>query len=299
MRKGIILGNGINSRIGVDLLSAEKIRTRFIRNIRRYMPLFEASFDKEFEVDDIINRLYASKKQGIESLASIIYEYISNAIDDGWSINYDIRLQDLLTCMAITSIFLDSNGKIEAKYKKDKLPKLLNYDFIYTLNYYEFWDEKNMTKPLHGHIDLNAINSDTNMLVSVPRMNIVRYKAAVDELAKNNKIQVVDLEKIIFSPSTISKNQLICVEGLHPSDKLFLAEDLRILEHRTLYDELKEVDELDIFGMSPDGDDGIISIINTRKKVRVFVYNKLTNGETEKWKKKLVGDYDLLDSDEI
>ena len=58
----------------------------------------------------------------------------------------------------------------------------------------------------------------------------------------------------------------------------------------------KNVDELDIFGMSPYGDDSLIHIINTKLKVRVFIYNKDSNHETREWMRKLTCPYELLDS---
>lgn len=299
MKKGIILGNGINNRIGIDSFFLEQIRRRFVENIRRYMPLFEASFDKCFDEAEMVDELISSTNWGIETLSGIVYEYISKQFGDKWSVNDDIRLQDLLTCIAITTIFLDRYGKRRVSYKEDKLPDFTRYDSVFTLNYYEFWDKENITKPLHGHVDLNKISEDTDMIVSIPRMRYKKYKTTVDELAKENKVQMIDLGEVIFAPSTVDKNHLICVEGLYPSNKLFPAEDLFLQNPKTLYKELEEIDEIDIFGVSPYGDDSIIDIINTRKKVRVFVYNKASSKETKDWEDKLTGNYEIFDSSMI
>lgn len=299
MKKGIILGNGINNRIGIDSFSLEQIRRRFVENIRRYMPLFEASFDKCFDEAEMVDELISSTNWGIETLSGIVYEYISKQFGDKWSVNDDIRLQDLLTCIAITTIFLDRYGKRRVSYQEDKLPDFTRYDSVFTLNYYEFWDKENIAKPLHGHVDLNKISEDTDMIVSIPRMRYKKYKTTVDELAKENKVQMIDLGEVIFAPSTVDKNHLICVEGLYPSNKLFPAEDLFLPNPKTLYKELEEIDEIDIFGVSPYGDDSIIDIINTRKKVRVFVYNKASSKETKDWEDKLTGNYEIFDSSMI
>ena len=299
MKKGIILGNGINNRIGIDSFSLEQIRRRFVENIRRYMPLFEASFDKCFDEAEMVDELISSTNWGIETLSGIVYEYISKQFGDKWSVNDDIRLQDLLTCIAITTIFLDRYGKRRVSYQVDKLPDFTRYDSVFTLNYYEFWDKENIAKPLHGHVDLNKISEDTDMIVSIPRMRYKKYKTTVDELAKENKVQMIDLGEVIFAPSTVDKNHLICVEGLYPSNKLFPAEDLFLPNPKTLYKKLEEIDEIDIFGVSPYGDDSIIDIINTRKKVRVFVYNKASSKETKDWEDKLTGNYEIFDSSMI
>ena len=299
MKKGIILGNGINNRIGIESFSLEQIRRRFVENIKRYMPLFEASFDKCFDETEMVDRLLASTNWGIETLSGIVYEYISKQFGDDWSVNDDIRLQDLLSCIAITTIFLDQNGKRRVVYQEDKLPDFNRYDYIFSLNYYEFWDKKKVVKPLHGYVDLSKIYDDSDLLVSIPRMRYEKYKTTVDELSKANKVQMIDLSEVIFAPSTVDKNHLICVVGLYPSNKIFPAEDLDLINPKTLYEELKEMDEIDIFGMSPYGDDSIIDIINSMKKVRVFVYNKASSTETKDWEDKLTGDYEILDSNMI
>lgn len=299
MKKGIILGNGINNRIGINSFSTEEIRKRFIENIRRYMPLFEASFDNCFNDTEIVGEIRASSNWGIEILAGIVYEYVSKQIGDRWSENDDIRLQDLLTCIAITTIFLDYKGKRKVEYEEDKLPDFGNYDSIFTLNYFEFWDKKNVAKPLHGHIDLNRINDDTNMLVSISRMNYEKYSSTVDELKKCNRVQIVNLDDIIFAPSSVDKNHLICVAGVFPSSRLYSAKDLFLFDPKNLYEELNDIDEIHIFGMSPEGDESLINKINTRKKIRVFVHNLKTNKETEKWENKLTGNYDFMDSSMI
>jgi hypothetical protein len=134
------------------------------------------------------------------------------------------------------------------------------------------------------------------MLVSIPRMGYEKYKRAVEDLSKCNRVQMVDLGEVVFAPSTVDKDHLICVQGLYPSDRLYPAEDLYPLEEKMLYEELNEVDEIDVFGMSPYGDEGIINILNSKRKVRIFVYDKDASEETGKWIEKLKGDYEILDS---
>ena len=279
MKKGLLLGKGINSRIGVDSFSVDNIWRRFIENIRKYKPVFEATFDITIYEDEIVDVLLNSSNRGIETLAGTVYKYICDKIGSKWSTNDDIRLQDLLTCIAITTIFLDENGKKKVNYKVDQLPDFSVYDMVFTLNYYEFWDYNHIAVPLHGRVDLDAIHENINVLVSSLRMSYDKYREAVEKVARNNKVQIVNLSDIIFAPSAVIKEHLICVEGIYPSNE-----------------DIKNVDELDIFGMSPYGDDSLIHIINTKLKVRVFIYNKDSNHETREWMRKLTCPYELLDS---
>lgn len=68
---------------------------------------------------------------------------------------------------------------------------------------------------------------------------------------------------------------------------------------KELYTELDKVNELDIFGMSPYGDQSIIDKINSKNKVRVFIYKKDGNEETKIWEKKLTCTHELIDSSEM
>lgn len=169
---------------------------------------------------------------------------------------------------------------------------------VFTLNYYEFWDYNHIAVPLHGRVDLDAIHENINVLVSSLRMSYDKYREAVEKVARNNKVQIVNLSDIIFAPSAVIKEHLICVEGIYPSNRLFPADDLYLIliKKQKLYEDIKNVDELDIFGMSPYGDDSLIHIINTKLKVRVFIYNKDSNHETREWMRKLTCPYELLDS---
>ena len=45
MDKSLLLGNGINIRLGIDSLKASEIRKRFSDNLKIYKPLIEKMFD--------------------------------------------------------------------------------------------------------------------------------------------------------------------------------------------------------------------------------------------------------------
>ncbi len=55
MGKAILFGNGINIRLGIDILSKESIKERFLANILRYNPIFTALFNIEISRDDFID----------------------------------------------------------------------------------------------------------------------------------------------------------------------------------------------------------------------------------------------------
>lgn len=108
-------------------------------------------------------------------------------------------------------------------------------------------------------------------------------------------IQENDLPSIIFTPEAIKKQSNI---GLFASDELFPACDLYPENFYQLYFELNGVSSLDIFGMSPHGDEDIISKIKAIRNVTIYVYEKNKNKETIIWAKKIPTAH-LRDSNEF
>lgn len=137
------------------------------------------------------------------------------------------------------------------------------------------------------------------VLVSKDRMGLKEYAIAVEEMKKSNHVIEFKPNDIIFAPEGIEKKRLVCTAGVFPSDKLYPADDLFFYRKKELYTELDKVDELDVFGMSPYGDESIIDAINSKRSVKIYIHNKAGNKETYDWDKKLSCPHELLDSMEI
>lgn len=300
MKKGLLLGNGINNRIGIKELSAEEIGERFQRNVKVYRKIVESLFDVDIKQDFFADLGNSSPKLGIETLAGKLYTYIKKMKGNEWAGNDEYRIQELLTCICLTSIFFTVDGKVNGDYDPIKLPLLQNYDVLFSLNYYEFWNKNKECVYLHEHYDLeDSPDQGRVLLVSDNQMNLPKYAQIVEEMKQANRVEIIDANKTIFAPEQLEKSHLLSVEGTYPSEKSYPAEDALPFPPRKLYTELLEVDELDIFGVSPYGDESIIAIINSIDKVRVFVYQRDSSPETEEWKKRLTGRYELLDSMEM
>ena len=70
-------------------------------------------------------------------------------------------------------------------------------------------------------------------------------------------------------------------------------------EKTSLYNDIDNIEVLDVFGMSPYGDDSLIEKINKMDYVTVYVYNKDISNETDEWERKLKCKHCLKDSREI
>lgn len=300
MVKGLLIGNGINARLGIKDLYVKCIYQRFIESVSVYSIIIQKLFDVKIKDDFIKNLQGQSDGLGIETLAGMLYRYIKSNKQQSWTENDEYRLQDVIACIGITSIFYTKEGKIGSDYDEDMLPAIDQYDYIFTLNYAEFWDTDHKCIYLHGKIDLSRMpNKRSAILVSTDRMNYEGYAEAIGCIEKTNNIVEIKPNDIIFSPEGVNKNKLICVTGVFPSNNLYPANDLFLYRSKELYAELGQVDELDVFGMSPYGDDDIIDKINSKNKVRVFVYKKDENEETKIWESKLICNHEIYDSSDM
>lgn len=300
MARGLLLGNGINACIGIEDLSIKDIGQRFLYKVEEYSPIIENLFGVKINEDF---RKYIDDKYmicGIETLAGLLYKYIKSNANVKWTDNDEYRIQDVISCVCLSSIFYLKDGKISGGYDKAKLPPIDRYDYIFTLNYVEFWDMEKKSIYLHGRVDFSKLDNIKNaVLVSKERMELKEYAMAVENMKKFNSVIEFYPNEVIFAPDGIEKKRLTCVVGVFPSDKLYPADDLFFYREKELYTELDKADELDIFGMSPYGDESIIDAINSKNSVRIFIYDKVRNKETYDWDKKLNCPHELLDSMEI
>lgn len=171
----------------------------------------------------------SSPKLGIETLAGKLYTYIKKTKSNGW---------------------FTEDGKVNGNYDSIKLPLLQNYDVLFSLNYYEFWDKNKECVYLHDYFDLEKLpNHGRVLLVSDNQMNLPEYAQIVEEMKQTNRVEKIDANKTIFAPEQLEKCHLLSVEGTYPLDNSYPAADALLFPPRELYTELSAVDELDIFGM--------------------------------------------------
>ena len=133
MAKSLLLGNGINARIGIKGLAVSEIKERFRHNMYRNSLVLEALYGITLSKDLCNDIIQSSKMDGIESLAGSLYTYIKMHAKQKWTDNDEIRLQDVVKCIALTSIFYDDMGKICTVYDSKKLLNTNEYEKVYFL----------------------------------------------------------------------------------------------------------------------------------------------------------------------
>ncbi|MCI8771338.1 MAG: hypothetical protein HFH73_09350 [Lachnospiraceae bacterium] len=299
--KNLLLGNGINMHLGVTNMSVTDIAARFKKCLIISSPFYELLFGIAF-TEKICNDIFqASEKLGIESLANSAHSYVIKNTPQKITLNFRMRLLDALICTALTAIFFNDSEKIGMNFNKNKLPNLNCYDNIFTLNYVEFWDTNNHCIFLHGKFNLDSIitNSYPVLLYSHERYcGFEGYDSVVKKLSTSYNTHFLDSWNIVFSPEFLEKSEMITL-GRYPSENLYPAEDLFLHKQIKLYEELNPIKSIEIFGMSPYGDNSLIEKLNRMNHITVYVYDKDNNPETTEWNNLLKCPHIIKDSTEI
>lgn len=301
MGKSLLLGNGINMHLSVEKFSQNEIANRFAISLKNSSTLYEVLFGVSLSENVIYNIIQESENKGIETLAKNVYDYVSSNAIKNKSVNMQMRLLDSIICSALTAIFCDGNKLLGMNYNQNKMLEIEKYENVFTLNYSEFWDIKNICTYLHGEINLKPIicNEKPLLFYSKERyIGVVEYRDKINQLKKQFNVYEIYTRDIIFSPEFHRKSEMIAL-GHYPSNLLFPANDLFLAEMKELYSELKDVKSIEIFGLSPYGDDDLIDKLNRMEMVTVYVYDKDNNKETDRWKKDLKCKHIIKDSNEI
>lgn len=292
MHKNLLLGNGINLDLGISELCADAIFHRFRDILIKTTSIYEYLFGKGFDLQ-ICNSIFADcvnseEKSGIESLARKVYDYLKNP--DNRSDNKERELIDFITVSAINAIFYNGDKMIDiTPFRNEmngmKISTIKFYDNIYSLNYAEFWDNLDKSIFLHGKYVFSEISSaEKDIILFCPyNDDSGTYKGLIDRLSDKYFVQEY-FPKIVFTPLIDKQDSLYT--GHVPSETLFPNFNVFPSNVRKLYVELNDVEELDIFGMSPFGDDNLIQRLSAIPNLRIYVYN-MDKKQVNKWKELL------------
>ena len=271
----LLIGNGINFCGTTNDFLSEAIAHRFGEVIQKRI---SNNDDKEFAYFDGINKEleFEGYKNNIERLAYEVYEFVCTKYKKyekkDLSINDEMKFISLIKNMAINAIFFKDSKFIENEIPEELVRKICLYENVLTLNYFEYWNKKSICKHLHGKI----------------------RRPFYSELTP------AETEELIFSPAfnNITKTDVINM-GCYPSDQLYPSEDLYSKDPKKLYKELDNIQRIEVFGISPYGDDELIEKLNMIEKVKIFIYKgKKNDDEIDEWKKR-VSSAEIVDASDF
>lgn len=268
-RKNLLIGNGVNqcSDTGKDWFSTPAIKERFVAKLDSQIPAIEFE-DIRASIASALYVIRLEEPTGIELLAARVYEHVRQEISKTagyFSGNNEQRMKRILKRAAIQAIFLGLEGFQEIEIWKETVEALSRYGRVFTLNYYEYWDESGRCIFLHNGI-----------------------------IRTNTGEGITGEDKCIFSP--LLERDKGNSDALYPSEHLYPAEDLALGGEYELYEALKGLGELDVFGVSPEGDRELLRVIGGILQVRTFIHNKDSNSKTLEIWNRVVGHARYLDA---
>lgn len=291
MCKNLLLGNGINLDLGISELYAINIFHRFQDILIKTSAIYEYIFGKGFD-EQICQNIFAdciknpkdTAKIGIESLAKNVYDYIKKEND--WSDNAERDLIDCITVSAINAIFYNGTNIIDTApvindNNSTKISILQSYNNVFSLNYTEFWDTTNICSFLHGKYTLPKLSSTGK--------NIILFNSYYDKSGNYNKLinqlsnsytMIKYVPDVVFTPLLDKQDSLYV--GHCPSPTLFPGFTTFPSAVSELYTALDNIDSLDIFGISPFGDDNLIEKLSAIPDLTIYVYKK-DKDQVNKW----------------
>ena len=287
MGNNLLLGNGVNIDFGISELSNQNIFSRFQDILIKSSPLYECVFGKGFD-SQTCQKIFADAntpaKIGIESLARNVYDYLKNEND--WSDNDERELIDFITVSSVNAIFLNGARLIDTSVVTQngnitKIPVLQSYSKIFSLNYAEFWDISEKCAFLHGKFTLPQIlPTNQNIILYNPYSDTTGfYNSTINELTKKYSMLSYS-PNVVFTPLLDKQDSLYV--GHCPGPNFFPGPNTFPAKIDELYTELDDIHSLDIFGMSPFGDDKLIKKISEIPNLTIYVHN-LESTQVDKW----------------
>lgn len=295
MQKNLLLGNGINLFLSIQSLSVKEIAKRFRKALCNSSCFYECLFNVSFS-EKVCENLIPDDK-GIEQLVGIVYQYVVDNTKCRYTENFDKRLVDELTGTAVNSIFFDRFGNVNTAYSDHDLSVLDMYENIYTLNYVEFWDKKNRCHFLHKKYNLPIIRSAGNPIVFYNRYRnsgIVSYRKLVESMKKTHHMIEFGEDLLIFAPDTLEKKKVINL-AKYPSEDNEPSEDIFPAEEESLYEELNDISSIDLFGVSPYGEESLKEKLANIGHGIIYVHEK-DEEQIKEWKKVLPSGFNYEDS---
>ena len=280
--RNLLIGNGLNlTNKENNFLNSNEIAQRFKQNLKVYWSLIEnLTYLKNVDINKIIVKLDEDK--GIEELSGRVFEFLYEEIKHTRMFNWNdcYRLVEILGEISLKSIFFKDIFMV---------PKITNeyisvindkYENVFSLNYIEDWDIKERVNYLHGNLKKYLKeNMDIGSNILSSNEEYVKFKT--------NEYTKVDFLDVIFMPTNDILDKYNYVEeGLYPKKcglEIYPANDLFPYGGRDIYSKLEGINNIDIFGMSPDGDKAIIEKISKIPEIKIYVYN-LNEKEIQKWK---------------
>lgn len=289
----LLLGNGINLLTSNEF-TTEKIIERIVKLLPFAMTLLGYQ-NNLFMLNDLEKKARLDTFNG--SVEDLLYLLLKTIIDENKNGYFNkltetrfLEVVTLLKIVVINAIFTDWGNLIDIHVPDNIRAKILSFSEIFSLNYFEFWDNNNITNYLHGQMDYQVFDENSLGYDKEQYENNINYFDAIDTLmGELNFFPIRNTNSLIMLPSkyNLNKQKMSELNDKYNQFGFMITPSIQnTMVSKHIYEDLKDVSSLTIFGISPFGDDLLINTISDIPNITIYIYHMSTNVvELNEWKK--------------
>jgi len=283
----VLVGNGVNlnGKNWYDF-SNERIVSRFADSLQRHKSILEGLFN--VNICNIGDLAKTENGDGIEHIFGRLYneikmQYLSKTHAEELPVAVHQCMLDMITIIGIDAIYFTNNKINYPDIPYTIIDKLKKANKVFTLNYFENWDNLNNCVYLHGKYEPNLINANGTLLCDKWRyLNCPEYSQLIEY--GHIRSEINNVHELTMAPVNLDKHD---IKVIYPSDYTYPSDDLFPGDYN--YNELEQYitiinssgDSLHVFGMSPYGDKGLIERIGYIENIVIYVFKRAQNAKLE------------------
>jgi len=293
-KENLLIGNGINLTVS-DYFKNNQVAWRIKKMLPTAFDFFEFQYNVAFLKDLEENFDFDNYTKGIEDLLydcfKLIIEKRKHEYFNKLTKNKFYELLTLLKKLFINALFVEDNKLIELELPELIVQEVKSYNNVFSLNYYEFWDESNITNHLHGKLHYQPFNRDDFGIDENKIDTDIDYAFTIDQmLTCYYYFPITNLDELIMLPLRyhVDKKQVMDFQQKYRVNGFIIHERFEEVQNRKLYSELDSLNSISVFGVSPFGDEYLLSKLSKIREVTIYIYDINNNiTEVEAWKNRV------------
>lgn len=292
---GLLLGNGINISASTKFTTGKIIER--IKNLLSQATYFLPIHYNVSMLENLEKKLETLSLS--KSIEEIMYELVKD-ITQNYLTRYNknltttnfLEITTLLKIIIINAIFIDNGKMIDVNIDKNLSAKVISFEKVFSLNYYEYWDVKGIACYLHGCANVRESSNDDILYDENLYKTDIDYNDSIESLQiENFYFPIRNINELILIPSKykLNKQQYFDLNEQYDQYGFLITPKMRdAIITRNIYKPLTELESVSLFGVSPFGDDLLIESLKSIPKIIIYIYKKDCNiNEVTEWSKKL------------
>lgn len=285
----LLLGNGVNLT-NSNYLSSKEIVIRIEKTLQSAIYFLGMQNNIVFLTEIKNNFDFTGFSGNVEELLFECFKLVITKRENYFKKLTEKRFLELLTLLKrvfINAMFVENNALIKVEIPREMVNKIKSHKRIFSTNYYEYWDDKNITNHLHGKIDFIPFDKNDYTIEEDRMIFDVEYASAIDDMfTEKYHFPIENLDEIIMLPVgyQIDKNEVRRIENKYTQFGFMLLERTERVKANDIYADLDSLNEITLYGISPVGDELLMNKLAKIPVVIIYVYDIVNNKEVNIWK---------------